>query len=198
MKRKIHCFDFDGTLTTCDTLLAFIRFARGMAMFVLGFALHLPILLLMKLKLYPNYKAKQRIFSFFFKEMPIKTFEDICQDFARHHQNILRPQGMEKLHEAVEANDEVLIVSASIDQWVAPFFQDMPRVKVLGTQIEVREGKVTGRFLTPNCYGTEKVRRIEEVLPAREDCYIIAYGDSRGDKEILEYADEGYYKPFRR
>ena len=29
MKKKIYCFDFDGTLTTSDTLLEFIRYAKG-------------------------------------------------------------------------------------------------------------------------------------------------------------------------
>ena len=49
-----------------------------------------------------------------------------------------------------------------------------------------------------NCYGAEKVRRISVMLPApREDCYIVAFGDSRGDREMLEYADEAHYKPFR-
>ena len=29
MKKKLYCFDFDGTLTTSDTLLEFIRYAKG-------------------------------------------------------------------------------------------------------------------------------------------------------------------------
>ena len=31
----------------------------------------------------------------------------------------------------------------------------------------------------------------------REDFWVIAYGDSKGDKEMLEFADEAHYKPFR-
>ena len=38
-----------------------------------------------------------------------------------------------------------VIISASIDNWVQPFF---PSVKVLGTQIEVKDGCLTGHFLT--------------------------------------------------
>jgi phosphoserine phosphatase len=89
----------------------------------------------------------------------------------------------------------------------------------VGTQIEVVDGRLTGRFATSNCYGPEKVRRLkeyinEEVSPAGGDLEgwggkevsptggdlegaIIAYGDSRGDKELLAYANEGHYKPFR-
>ena len=89
----------------------------------------------------------------------------------------------------------------------------------MGTQIEVIDGRLTGRFATPNCYGPEKVRRLKEyinekvspvggglegwggkeVSPTGGDLEgaIIAYGDSRGDKELLAYANEGHYKPFR-
>ena len=52
-------------------------------------------------------------------------------------------------------------------------------------------------FATPNCYGPEKVRRIREVFPDRDNYHLTAFGDSRGDKEMLDYADQGYYKPFR-
>ena len=49
---KIYAFDFDGTLTTRDTLIAFIRYACGTSRFLLGFLLHAPLLGLMKLRLY--------------------------------------------------------------------------------------------------------------------------------------------------
>jgi len=95
----------------------------------------------------------------------------------------------------------VMVVSASIDNWVAPFFrriQNKHSLSIVGTRIEVVDGKVTGRFLTANCYGPEKVHRVEALLSEPRDHYhITAYGDSRGDKEMLQYADERHYKPFR-
>ena len=33
MKKKLYCFDFDGTLTTSDTLLEFIKYAKAEAAF---------------------------------------------------------------------------------------------------------------------------------------------------------------------
>ena len=42
-KEKIYCFDFDGTLTTKDTLLEMIKFAKGKTRFLLGFLLYSPI-----------------------------------------------------------------------------------------------------------------------------------------------------------
>ena len=186
---KIYAFDFDGTLTTRDTLLEFIRFACGAPRFLLGFLLHAPLLVLMKLRLYDNGKAKQRVFSWFFKGMPVEAFDALCQDFAHTHRHLLRPDVVRVLEQALAEGSEVLIVSASIDNWVQPFF---PSVTVLGTQIEVADGRLTGRFLTPNCYGQEKVRRILALHPDRSDYHLTAYGDSRGDREMIAFADEGH------
>ena len=42
----------------------------------------------------------------------------------------------------------------------------------------------------------EKVKRINQLYPHRNTYYLIAYGDSRGDKELLSFADEAYYQSF--
>ena len=187
--KQLFAFDFDGTLTTRDTLIAFIRYACGTPRFLLGFLLHAPLLVLMKLRLYSNGKAKQRLFSWFFRGMPIETFDALCQSFASTHRHLLRPETVRLLQQALSEGSEVLIVSASIDNWVQPFF---PAVTVLGTQIEVIDGRLSGRFLTPNCYGQEKVRRILALHPDRSAYRLTAYGDSRGDRELLAFADEAH------
>ena len=192
--KKVYAFDFDGTLTTKDTLLEFIRYAKGSSSFWLGFLRYAYLLVLMKLGFYPNWKAKQKVFAHFFKGMTIEEFDAICQDFAASSQHLLRPQGIEAIHKATSEGAEVLIISASIDNWVQPFFK---HVKVLGTKIEVEDGKLTGRFLTKNCYGEEKVNRLKSLYPNRHDYHLTAFSDSRGDKELLAYADESHYKPFR-
>lgn len=187
--KQLFAFDFDGTLTTRDTLIAFIRYACGTPRFLLGFLLHAPLLVLMKLRLYSNGKAKQRLFSWFFRGMPIETFDALCQSFASTHSHLLRPETVRLLQQALSEGSEVLVVSASIDNWVQPFF---PAVTVLGTQIEVIDGRLSGRFLTPNCYGQEKVRRILALHPDRSAYRLTAYGDSRGDRELLAFADEAH------
>ncbi len=200
MKKTVYCFDFDGTLTTADTLLEFIKFAKGRNRLFMVFLMYSPLLVLMKLHLYPNWKAKQKVFAHLFEGMRIEKFDKLCQAFAEEHQHLLRPQGVQQVHGALAAGYQVLVVSASIDNWVRPFFQQrgLDAVKVLGTQIEVVDGKLTGRFLSRNCYGAEKVQRITEVLTAdRSSYYIEAFGDSRGDREMLAFADRGHYKPFR-
>ncbi|WP_024985763.1 HAD-IB family hydrolase [Prevotella veroralis] len=198
MVKKVYAFDFDGTLTTKDTLLEFIRFARGNTAFLFGFLLFSPLLVLMKLKIYPNWKAKQRVFSWFFKGMLIDDFNHLCTEFALHNKQLLRPKGMKAIKKAIEEGSQVVIISASIDNWVRPFFDEMGNnIIVVGTKIEVSNNYLTGKFITNNCYGVEKVRRLQALFPQRETYTLIAFGDSRGDKELLAYANQGFYKPFR-
>ena len=118
---------------------------------------------------------------------------------------MLRPEGVKTLQLALVDGAEVAIVSASIDNWVGAFFTishwpldiSQEPIAILGTQVEVVDSKLTGRFLTKNCYGQEKVNRLLERFPHREDYHLTAYGDSRGDREMLAFADEAHYKPFR-
>ena len=187
--KRIYAFDFDGTLTTRDTLLAFIRYAKGTGAFLWGFLRHAHLLVLMKLRLYPNWKAKQRVFSYFFKGMSLEEFDTLCRQFAADNRQLLRPEGVKTLQQAQAGGAEVLIVSASIDNWVQPFF---PEVKVVGTQVEVKNGHLSGLVLTQNCYGEEKVRRILALYPDRSAYRLTAYGDSRGDRELLAFADEAH------
>ena len=197
--KQLFAFDFDGTLTTRDTLLEFIRYACGTKAFVLGFLRHAHLLVLMKLHLYPNWKAKQRIFSYYFRGMTEEAFDARCRLFAADSRHLLRLKGVETMRQAAAEGAEIVVISASIDNWVRPFFEGddrLPPVTVVGTQIEVRDGRLTGRFLTRNCYGQEKVERLLALYPHRETYHLTAYGDSRGDRELLAFADQGFLRSF--
>lgn len=142
---------------------------------------------------------ERNAFFAFFKGVPLAEFDAVCREFARADSHIMRPDGMAAVRMAAAGGAQVLIVSASIDNWVAPFFESMGNASplVVGTRVESKKERLTGRFLTPNCYGAEKVRRIKSILKEPRDNYFItAFGDSRGDKEMFEYADKSYYRPF--
>ncbi len=69
MSNKIALFDFDGTITTDDSLIKLIRFVVGDVKTIWGMLLLSLMLITYKLKLIPNYKAKQWMLSYFFKGM---------------------------------------------------------------------------------------------------------------------------------
>ena len=194
----IHAFDFDGTLTRRDTLLEFIRYVKGNKEFLIGFLKHLHLLIMMKLGIMPNWKTKRIIFQYFFGGMTLEKFNEYCEKFAKEKASLLRKKGMVAVNKAVMDGDKVVIISASIENWVEPFFrfQVSNNINIIGTKIQVVDGKLTGRFLTKNCYGEEKVRRLLEQYPDRKEYKLVAYGDSRGDHALLDFADEGHYREF--
>ena len=194
----IHAFDFDGTLTRRDTLIEFIRYVKGNKEFLIGFLKHLHLLILMKIGIMPNWKTKRIIFQYFFGGMTLEKFNEYCEKFAKEKASLLRKKGMVAVNKAVMDGDQVVIISASIENWVEPFFrfQVSNNINIIGTKIQVVDGKLTGRFLTKNCYGEEKVRRLLEQYPDRKEYKLVAYGDSRGDHALLDFADEGHYREF--
>jgi HAD superfamily hydrolase (TIGR01490 family) len=193
-KRKIAVFDFDGTLTTKDTLFEFIKFTCGCRRFCLGFVLFLPLMVLMKLGVYPNWKCKQQFFSWFYKGMDYEHFKHLGNLFADRGISLLRKDIADKVKEYRSSKIDLYIVSASIEEWVIPVARCLNVVNVLGTKVEVdTKNKLTGYFSTKNCYGQEKVNRLMEKEPDRDKYYLYAYGDSNGDKEMLAFADEGFW-----
>lgn len=197
-KETIAVFDFDGTITRKDTLLLFIKFSKGKRLFIFGFTLFLPLIVAMKLKLYPNWRAKQSLFSFFYKGISLQEFNDMADKFSFEIDKIIRPKAMEALKLHKKNGDMVIIISASIENWIKPWADKLGVDMVLATQIDINKNRLlTGKFLSKNCYGQEKVNRLLEVFPNRNDYSLITYGDSQGDKEIIEISDKGYYNKFK-
>lgn len=195
--KVIALFDFDGTITTNDSLIKFIRFVVGDLKTFGGMILLSPMLITYKLKLIPNYKAKQWMLAYFFKGMLADEFLKVAEEYSlKHIDTTLRPKAMEKIAWHKERGHKVVVVSASIECWLKPWC-DRNGLDLIATQIEIQDSLVTGKFLTKNCYGIEKANRTQESYNLSNYDYIYAYGDSRGDKELLELADKAFYKPFR-
>ena len=186
--RTIAVFDFDGTITTKDTLLLFIRYACGMKKFLLGMLLYSPLIVMMILHLYPNGKCKEKIFAYFFKNMPYSEFKQLGENFARFAcRRIIRPEIAERIKWHLSQGHKVYVISASIEEWVIPCCKTFGNITVLATKVK---NDLSG-FISKNCYGQEKVNRLLEIEPERNTYSLFAYGDSRGDKEMLAFADNG-------
>lgn len=192
----IHTFDFDGTLTRRDTLLEILRFRLGWRRFLSLVLRFSPLLLMAKVGLSPGGKVKERVFGRVFGGMAEDDFNRFCQRFAQERASLMRPRAAEKLRELLAAGDKVVVISASVVNWVEPFLRPVGRITVVGTMAEVSGGRLTGRFATRNCRGAEKVNRLLQLYPEREQYRLVAYGDSSGDAPLLDFADEGHYKPF--
>jgi HAD superfamily hydrolase (TIGR01490 family) len=195
--KTLALFDFDGTITTKDSLICFIRFAVGDIKFVAGMLYLSPMLAAYKLKIIANDKAKQYMLAYFFKGMHEEVFEQLAGEYSLNHiKRILRPKAMQRVAWHQAQGHTVVVVSASIENWLKPWC-DVHNLELLATKLTVKEGLITGLFLTNNCYGIEKVHRVEKAYHLSHYDKVYAYGDSEGDKALLEIADNQHYKPFR-
>jgi HAD superfamily hydrolase (TIGR01490 family) len=193
----IAFFDFDGTITTKDTLLEFIKFSKGHLRFYIGFAVNSPWLIAFKLKLIPNQTAKERILSWFFRDADCTAFQKTCDQFASDIlPGLLRPKAMEEIRLLRQKNATIVIVSASPENWIRPWTGSVS-VKLIATRLATKDETLTGRILGRNCHGVEKVRRIKEEYQLQDYTSICAYGDSSGDRPMLQLAHSSFYKPFR-
>ena len=156
-----------------------------------------PILATYILKLTPNHIAKECFVSFFFKGWSSDKFLKIANQYSLNKMpKIIRSKAIEKIKWHQQQGHKVVIVSASIECWLKAWCYEN-NIELIATKLEVKDKKLTGKFLTKNCYGIEKVNRIKETYDLSQYDYIYAYGDSSGDKELLALADESFYKPFR-
>lgn len=190
----IAVFDFDGTITSKDTLLEFIKFSVGRKNFLIGFALHLPFLIAYKLKLYPNWKIKQRILSYFFKNKNYNEFVKLGNQFKYQIDKFINSNIMQEIKKHQEQGHDVYIVSASIYEWIQPWAKQNGINHILSTTLEIdKHNRITGKLLSSNCYGIEKVNRFLAEEPNRHTYTLYAYGDSNGDKELFKIADKSFW-----
>jgi phosphatidylglycerophosphatase C len=197
VKKRIAFFDFDGTITTHDTLLEVIKFHRGAFRFYLGFIINSPFLLAYKAGIISNQAAKERILRYFFGGMPLTAFQQQCDAFAGTAMlSLIRGKAMEEIARLKAAGAGIIIVSASAENWLQQWCA-VNELSLIGTQLEVTNGLLTGKIAGRNCYGNEKVNRIRAGFDLSQYDEIFCYGDTKGDKPMLQLATFSFYKPFR-
>jgi HAD superfamily hydrolase (TIGR01490 family) len=197
LKKQIAFFDFDGTITTRDSFLELIKFQKGKLRFYIGFLINAPVLIAYKMKLISNDTAKQVVLRFFFNRMPYTEFQDKCDRFASTDLlRLVRPKALVEIKALQDKGTEVVIVSASAENWIKKW-SDNIAVSLIATRLEEKNGLVTGRIKGANCYGEEKVKRIKSLYDLSQYGEIYCYGDTGGDKPMLAMGTRSFYKPFR-
>jgi len=191
-------FDFDGTLTCRDSFFPFIRMAVGFPRFLWGLMLLSPVLLSYITRFLSNSDAKQAVLGHFFSGTDLDVFQELGNTFALEKlPGMLRPEAIQRLRWHQQQGHRVIIVSASLEIYLRPWARTMQCDHVIGTRIEVARGKVTGRLSGKNCYGPEKVARLEALLGKLDTYFVYAYGDSRGDQDLLAVANKGFFRRFQ-
>lgn len=193
--KKLYCFDFDGTLTYKDTMFLYLKFYNS-SKFRIQFVKHIPLFILLKLKLADTEKVKKSFIGSILKGQLQTKIEDKSKlFFEEYYPKILRENALDFIDNIDKENTDSLIVTASLDIWTKPFAEKL-QMKLVATQAEFKNGIFTGNFIGKNCNGEEKLERIRTEINGAKYDKIIAFGDTSGDKPMLQWANEGHYQFF--
>ncbi len=193
---KIAFFDFDGTLTTKDTLLPFCLFVVGIKKFLYHLPKIIPIVSMYLFNIIDNAVAKERFLTIILSNIQLNQLELKANLFALNVLNkYINKTVYQKLLHHLNNNDKVVIVSANLAIYLRYWANHHQIHQVIATELEVDNNTVTGKLATANCYGVEKIIRIKAYLEKTKESYdySYAYGNSRGDYEMLQYANEAYF-----
>lgn len=190
-------FDFDGTISYRDTLLSFCRFVKGNLTMMNDLALSTPSLLSCLLKSDVRQCAKEALINQFFKDTPIEELENYGKQFAEKKlPQLIKPHALKQLKWHQEQGHRCLLVSANLDVYLKPWGQSVGFHDIITSRVATKNGFVTGKLIGKNVRDKEKVRLLTELLGPKENYILYAYGDSSGDKELLEFADKPFYRQF--
>ncbi|WMJ71919.1 HAD-IB family hydrolase [Cytophagaceae bacterium ABcell3] len=129
--------------------------------------------------------------------MPSGESSKICEGFNKEVlPKMVNAKAMEKVRWHLENGHEVVLVSANFELLLSAWCNEHS-ISLISTCLEVKNGKLTGKFSSNNCYGEEKVTRVKQHYKIEDYSNIYAYGDSKGDLPMLDLAHHRFFKPFR-
>lgn len=186
----IAAFDVDKTLTTHDCVLPFLRRVGGMS-FATGLIRRTPPLAVAAIRRQRD-RAKVLMTRAAVSGRLAADVDRVARQFADEvWERRMRPDTVARLRWHTRHGHRVVLVSASYRNYLEPLAERLGAEAVLSTELEVVDGVCTGELSGPNCRASEKATRLGEWMRLREiDApEIYAYGDSSGDRQLLELSD---------
>lgn len=196
-KPVIAAFDFDGTITKRDTLISFLAFTAGKWQTAKKLLLASPEILGFVFHQLSRQDAKEAILKQFFKGMPYHQLQEMGEAFSRSPalSRLVYPGALKRLEWHKSQKHRCILISASLDLYLEPWSTSHGFDGIICSKLKAdQNGNATGLLEGKNCWGPEKERRLLELIGPKENYTIYAYGDSRGDEELLSTADYPFYR----
>jgi phosphatidylglycerophosphatase C len=191
----VAAFDFDGTITTSDSLRGFVRHTVGNARFAIAACLALPSIVGLLLGVCDRARVKTRFLAATIGGLSKSELESAAQQYAtRKLPALIRPDMALRIQEHKRRGHRLVLVSASPTLYLVYWAAGAGFDAVLATELAFRDGRFSGCLASPNCWGPEKVRRLQRWLGRDRPHALFAYGDSRGDQEMLALADHAWQR----
>lgn len=196
-KSIIAAFDFDGTITTRDTLLPFLFYAAGTKATLKKLALLSPVFLKYLTGLSSRQQTKESVLREFFAGMPSSWIMALGELFSSspNLNHLIRPEAKQRIQWHLRQGHRCILISASIDVYLNPWSRHFGFHDAISSRLKMtQDGIITGDLDGLNCWGPEKLHRLNELVGPRENYILYAYGNSRGDRELLAEADYAFYR----
>lgn len=193
-------FDFDGTITTKDTFALFLRYHSGVISWFFKILRLLPTFMAYKLGRIDRHAVKAAVIYRFFKGHSASEVDAKAKKFAREViPPLIRPQAQSCFDTKKQDIESLYICSASITPYLRHWAeaQGLPKDHVLAVELEQDSGVLTGYIDGYNVWGPNKVRRIFDAFHSDSVHIREAYGDTEGDRELLNAAEVSFFRPFR-
>lgn len=194
----VAAFDLDGTLTEGGSVVHWLRYLAGdVAVARAALPLLYPLIVgAIRAGHYAD-RAKERLFRSVLAGRSLTEVASASRTFILQHlEHEGRPDVIARLRWHVREGHDVVLVSASPQIYVDVLRESFGIAGGLGTRLAVDErGLLTGAYDGRNCRGSEKIRRLEEWIRSRHyptAPLIYAYGNSRGDRRLLQAADRPF------
>ncbi|MDQ3469240.1 MAG: HAD-IB family hydrolase [Actinomycetota bacterium] len=194
----VSAFDVDGTVTRHDCVVPFLRLVGGTWPLVAGLARQTHRLVPAVLRRDRD-RIKAIASSVVFRGRPVTHVDALGRVFAATvSADGLRDDTIARLRWHQRRGDRTVLVSASFAVYLRPLAERLGVDHVLATELEHDDaGRCTGRLIGGNCRGVEKRRRLHALLAdaygGRSATTVWAYGDSAGDRELLDDADHAVW-----
>lgn len=195
--RVMAAFDFDGTISVGDTFFPFLLYVCGRKAVYRELAWGLADLLRPGGERSVRNRLKAFLVRRLFKGLPREYVESKGRDYAETVLHArLRPKALERIKWHKEQGHRCVMVSASLDVYLEPIARALGFDDLLCTRLDRTQDVLSGELIGANCRRAEKVVRLSGLMGNLSQYQIYAYGDSSGDREMLEIAAEKYFKPF--
>jgi len=192
----VAAFDFDGTFIKGDSMTPYLQLMYRRRDIVRGIYQLRSVLAGYQFRRMPRQLAKEQILEYFFGGREMSELLDYGEQLARDIlPQRIRPLALRRLRWHQEQGHRCLLITASLSFWTQAFAREYD-LELIATRPEVIDEQFSGRIAGLNNYGPEKVRRLEAHIPPEAIGYLYAYGDTKGDRELLARADEGLFRPF--
>ena len=202
-RRVVAAFDFDGTIADRDTLVPFLVLAFGRGRVAATFA-SLPFTGLgWLLRVVTIDEFKRRVLRRLVAGAPAERLRALGPAHARALVPWLRPAALARIEWHRAQGHRLVLVSSTLDLYLEVVAAQLGFGDVLCSRLETRVDaagieRCTGELDGADCTGAEKPRRLATLLDGLGGVELHAYGDSRGDRELLAAADHPHFRPFRR